>query len=455
MRRELALATVVAALACVPPRAPTAPVRAALEYVVDSTHAPNLVVTAKLHTTGSEKLALPEEMAGALVDVAVLRQGKFEPVPTAPVLTIPECVRDCTVRYTLDLTKPERSLDTVAESRGGIVTPTYAWMLRPIPVPSGTTRVTVDAAVDGLPEGTFSDLRAYSAVTPAGFDNDGFNEGSFTAFGALRVAPVRAAGAEIDVVRIGPAPAMGEPALVRWARDAAECVALLFGHFPVQRAGVFVVPVGDGAEVVFGKALSLGGPAVLALTGTAIPESAIHDDWILVHEMIHLGAPTFGGNLRWLGEGIASYYEAVLRTRAGFRTESALWSRFADAMKRAEASPPLDEGSSIDDIYWGGALFLLEADVRLREKGSSLDEVFRAILASGGDATVTWSIEQFIAAAARASKTDVIGELYARHGRGGERFDVAGLFARLGVGSGGLRDDAPDAAIRRTIGRGK
>ncbi len=45
---------------------------------------------------------------------------------------------------------------------------------------------------------------------------------------------------------------------------------------------------------------------------------------MLVHELSHLLHPVIDGYDRWLSEGIASYYQNVLRARAGLR--SAQWS---------------------------------------------------------------------------------------------------------------------------------
>ena len=446
------------------PSTPKSSVRSDLRYVVDVTKAPTLTVSAHLSTTGAGVVEVPDDMVATVVSFEVDRGGRFVALPLGQRFDVPECVRECRFRYTMDLTRANRSLDTVMSSEGGAVSPTYAWLARPRPLPVGTTHVAVDAPRLPAPvpgSEAFVDARAHSAAMEGGFSNDDFSEGSFAAFGAIRVAPISAPGAEIDLVRIGTLPKLGEPGLVRWARDAAACVAQLFGHFPVKRASVFVVPVKNADEVVFGKVLSLGGPAVLALTGEDLVEGDIHEDWVLVHEMMHLGAPTFNGPLRWLGEGTATYYEALLRTRSGWRTPKALWGEFARSMPRGVAAKgherPLDEGEDIDDVYWGGALFLWNADVRLREKGSSLDDVMRGVLAEGGDGTQVWSIERFVASAARITHTNVIGDLYDAHGRGAAPIDLPKLLADLGIEGAGdavrFHDDAPLAAIRKAIER--
>jgi predicted metalloprotease with PDZ domain len=48
-------------------------------------------------------------------------------------------------------------------------------------------------------------------------------------------------------------------------------------------------------------------------------------DWVLAHELFHLGVPSMPGGA-WLDEGLATYYEPVLRTRAGLVSEMATWT---------------------------------------------------------------------------------------------------------------------------------
>ena len=47
-----------------------------------------------------------------------------------------------------------------------------------------------------------------------------------------------------------------------------------------------------------------------------------------MHELYHLGFPSFQGEGKWLDEGLATYYEPMIRARAGLRTETSLWDEF-------------------------------------------------------------------------------------------------------------------------------
>jgi predicted metalloprotease with PDZ domain len=185
-----------------------------------------------------------------------------------------------------------------------------------------------------------------------------------------------------------------------------------------------------------------------------------------VHELFHLGTPSFVGEAHWLEEGLATYYEPVLRERAGWMREEDLWRHFAREMTRGlrkDGDPPgLDDRDDIDSTYWGGALFALLADVRIRKatRGEhSLDDVLRAALVQLGDATHAARLVDFVRVGDAVTGTHVLSDLVAHDAVAGEPIDLEGLWRELGVTTtpgGGvlLSEDAPQAAVRKGIGAG-
>ncbi len=347
------------------------------------------------------------------------------------------------------------------------VAPTPMWIAHPDPMPSGEFHITIEGAEE--PTNAFTKtpfatgLRQKNATTYTLPTHD-YYEGSFAAFGHLHHRVIQAAGSMIEIVVVSDAElAMKDDEVATWVREDAECVAQLYAHFPVPRATVFIVPIEGASEVVFGKVLSLGGASVMALTGTKFGASNTHGDWVLVHEMTHLGFPTMG--VRWLTEGLATYYEPILRTRIGWLSPRAVWAALARSFLRGVppegAELALEKrGESIDDVYWGGALFVFMVDVAIRKataNAKSFDDVVRAVLAQGGDATVSWTLPQLIEAAKKATGTNVFGEFVERYAVKGERVDLAKELSDLGIEKGPERDfarlddAAPFAAIRRSI----
>jgi predicted metalloprotease with PDZ domain len=215
--------------------------------------------------------------------------------------------------------------------------------------------------------------------------------------------------------------------------------------------------------VVFGRVLSLSGGSCALYVGDELPATRLHEDWVLVHELFHFGVPSFVEGGHWLEEGLATYYEPILRARAGWMTERDLWAHFADQMRRGVPKPgeppSIEERGDIDSTYWGGALFALLADVALRDQGSSLDDVLRAVRARGGDATHTWRMADVLRVGDEASKTRVLENLYGSFALRGEWPDLSMLLASLGVvaGPGGVQldDAAPRASVRRAIATGR
>jgi hypothetical protein len=286
------------------------------------------------------------------------------------------------------------------------------------------------------------------SATTFAFRSFDLDEGSFSAFGPMRkltvdMASAKSGGAraQMEVIIVGTNRfAMSDAELTEWIGEAGDVVSSLFGRFPVDRSTLFVLPSKGEREVTFGKVLSLAGASVVVVVGDKMPAAARHQDWILVHELFHLGFPTFRGGGRWLGEGLATYYESVLRARAGWITEEDAFRNLARNLPRAllkhEPGVGLAARDDIDSIYWGGALFCLSADVRIREATNgkkSLDDVVRAVLARGGDATRVWTIRDVLQVGDEVTGTKILSQLFERYVVRGEAIDLDRLLTSLGI----------------------
>ncbi len=439
---------------------------ARLELDVDARDPHAVSVTAHFFHAASPHIAFSDETLHGVKSIELHRNATWIPLEArSSKLEAPECVADCTFRYVIDLERVERSFESViAVGEHAFVAPSPSWMAHPDPIPKGTYELTITGASE--PGATFEDVPFATGLhekdaTHFAIDTYDYWEGSFAAFGKLRHRQVEAAGAKIEIVLVSDTKlALTDDEVAAWVKEDAECVAQIYGHFPVARATVFIVPIDGASEVVFGKVLSLGGSSIMALTGTRFTKDETHHDWVLVHEMTHLGFPTIG-NVRWLTEGLATYYEPLLRTRKGWRTPESVWDALAHSMKRGiprEGSElALDKRDGVDDAYWGGAVFMLLADVGIRRatgNKKSFDDVLRLIVSEGGDATVVWTLPEVVAAAKKATGTDVVSDLVERLAVKGERVDLDTLWRDLGVVRSphpGLDDTAKDAAIRRAI----
>jgi predicted metalloprotease with PDZ domain len=216
---------------------------------------------------------------------------------------------------------------------------------------------------------------------------------------------------------------------------------------------------------LFGKVLPESSPGIALLVGQHTRPAMLADDWILVHELYHLGFPSFQNEGKWLDEGLATYYEPIIRTRAGQRSEASLWDEFSSAMPRglfALANGGLEAASNFRGIYWGGAIMCLLADVEIRRRSGGrhgLEHGLLALLDAGGHSSEVLALAEAIAIVDRAVGAPVLATLAARHARQSHAVDLERLFHDLGVERTPrgvvLRADAPLAAVRRAIVSGR
>jgi hypothetical protein len=202
-------------------------------------------------------------------------------------------------------------------------------------------------------------------------------------------------------------------------------------------------------------------PRIRISVGSRASEASLGEDWVLTHEMVHLGFPAMPSHNAWAEEGLATYVEPVARARAGVLSEAQVAAEWAQGMPRGmpEAGDGgLDGTREWRRTYWGGALFWLMADVELREKSRGrvgLADALRGILDAGGSIRASWPLERALDAGDRATGVAVLRPLHERMGRQRLELDLGALLARLGIvtrdAAVGLDDGAPLAWVRRAI----
>jgi len=467
MRDAILGVVALAVAACATPRVRSGTGLRQVSYAVDPP-APGswlLGVEATFEGSPSALLVAPDQ-PDTFGSVASVDAGAVVPAERRGTgWWVPSCQSRCTVRYTVDLEAMAAScgrMDCARRIGDAVLGTVDTWMLRPDPMGDAVVHVHVVGAqasrfVTGLrrdPSGGYV------------FQARELAEASYGAFGSFRSDDLVVSGANLRVAFLGQPLALGDAGALQWIREAASCEVRLFGHFPVD-ATVFVVPVPGRAGVVFGRVMSLSGASVVLLFGTATTADEQRDDWVVVHELSHLGCPSFVDEGHWLEEGLATYYEPILRERCGWMSEAALWSHFGSEMDRGlrhNGDPAsLEQRDDIDATYWGGALFAFLADVRIREatrNARSLDDVLRAVLARSGDATHTARVADFIRIGDDVTGTDVLSRLYDSWALRGENADLPALWRSLGVNlrqghDAGFESAAPLAAVRRAIGSGE
>jgi hypothetical protein len=224
----------------------------------------------------------------------------------------------------------------------------------------------------------------------------------------------------------------------------------------VPQAELLLVPV-DGAGVRGGATYGVPSLLIRVRLGRETTRAQFLDDWVLVHEMVHLAIPRVPRSQNWLHEGTATYVESVARGRAGLVSAATVWRAWANAMPQGQpqaGDAGLNHTPTWGRTYWGGAMFCLQADVELlmrSERRAGLQQALQGVLAAGGSFGVPWSVDRILAAADEAVGQTTLTDLYQRMKDSTEPTDLEGLWRALGVTGGALDDNAPLAAVRRAI----
>jgi hypothetical protein len=258
----------------------------------------------------------------------------------------------------------------------------------------------------------------------------------------------------------------GAAPLLEWVRRSADIVAHYYARFPVRELRIRIQAV-SGERVqggtTFGHAQERPGAFIRVRVGRAVTAAELVDDWVLVHEMIHLALPDVGEEHAWLSEGIAVYAEGVARAQAGNRTIEDVWDEQLHSMPKGlpqAGDRGLDNTHTWGRTYWGGALFCLEADVEIHRRTHNrygLQDALRAVNRDSQGLVTDWPVERVFATGDKAVGVPVLEELYARMKDAPRAPDLAALWHQLGVEPAGqsirLRDDAPLSDVRKAIMR--
>jgi len=271
----------------------------------------------------------------------------------------------------------------------------------------------------------------------------------------------------------------GERAKLRaWLERVSRAVLSAYGRLPLPEVQVLVIPVGqlgrgsrdeDRAQAVhFGQSIRGQGNALELLVDPTRPAAEFADDWTAVHELSHLMHPYLGDRGTWLAEGLATYYQNVLRARSGMLTAPQAWDRLYQGFKRG-AKAPSDEtleqiasnmhrSHAYQRVYWAGAAYWLAVDRDLRRASGGAMNLETA-LARFRDcclpAYAEWKPEDFVARLDALAGSDVFAPRYREFAAMRQFPDWEKLYAELGIRDGGehlaFAADAKDAAIREAI----
>jgi hypothetical protein len=273
-------------------------------------------------------------------------------------------------------------------------------------------------------------------------------------------AVLKVSDATIDVTLPDGPMKLSRDDLLSWVKTSAATVANYYGHFPVPHLTVRMRET-SGSDIRHGVTYPKDGGLIFISVGTDADIAATKDDWVLVHEMIHLAFPSMEDEHHWIEEGISTYVEPVARARTGGMPVPEVWRTFVRDMPKGEpqsGDQGLDKTPTWGRTYWGGAIFCLLADVRIREHTKNhkgLEDALRGINRGGGNINEDWDIDKALAMGDKATGTTVLRDLYNEMRDKPAPVDLDQLWKKLGItmkdGSVAFNDKAPEANIRKAI----
>jgi len=269
-------------------------------------------------------------------------------------------------------------------------------------------------------------------------------------------------GATLCTVLEDPEHALQQSLMREWIDRSARIVADYYAGFPAPLVTLRIHATAGGG-VHGGRTTNESGLVIQLSVGRDVSRSELREDWVLVHEMVHLALPELGRGHNWLAEGLATYVEGIARAQSGNRAIADVWAEYARSMPMGlprAGEGGMDETPTWGRTYWGGALYCLQADVGIREQTANrvgLQTALRAILRATGGYRVERSIDAVLTIGDAATGTRVLQDLYRQIQTTPVTPDLALLWSRLGVPNDPLtqpfEEHAPLAALRIAITR--
>lgn len=245
-----------------------------------------------------------------------------------------------------------------------------------------------------------------------------------------------------------------------WIEKSANTVHQYYGTFPVKQAGITIIGTDDHG-VRTGRAMQgVEYPQVLVWVGRDTAKTTLATDWVMIHEMIHLATANLDRKHRWFEEGLSVYLESISRAQTGALEPANIWPEFVKRMPNGQLNST-DKGLSVTTrwgrTYWGGAVFFLLADMRIREVSNnafSLVDALKAPISEGLTMNTDAKIETVISAMDQVLPSPEMSKLYKKYALEATPFPLDELWVGFGVDINSpdlFNDLAPLACIRKAM----
>jgi hypothetical protein len=383
--------------------------------------------------------------------------------------------------YTVDLAAA-RTADNSRLARGqheAVLMRSGLWLWRPSSQPADTS---IQVAFD-LPEGHGVSV-PWQPAHGSARDDVYLVSGSpsdwpdLVAVGRFHTDTITVEGARLRLAVLGAEPTISKPDMSSWIREAAHAITTLYGRFPLPSPQILVVPQGPAGEAVpWAQVLRGGGAAAHFFVDQTRPLDEFRQDWTAAHELSHMLLPYILRDDSWLSEGFASYYQNILRARAGMLPRETAWKKLYDGFQRGrdgtsgatlvEASREMRKRGTYMRVYWSGAAIALMADVELRRRSGgqqSLDVALGALAECCLPSDRAWTGVEVFELLDDLTAGSVFMQLYDAYAQSSSFPDLGPTSERLGIDhrsgrfrlssdpeASGLRDAIMSLPVRRPV----
>jgi hypothetical protein len=402
----------------------------------------------------------------ALTDFRVERSRKsIEPGGSISLRSVPE--NGC-VLYQVDVSRPirqhDRTGDKIHHIGKDLLTSIGIWFWRPEKLEADEDIEITFVLPDGIAvSAPWSPVASNGAVVFR-TGRSPYDWPASVAFGRFKEREIRVGGARLRLAVLDGTPAADVERMQAWIQDSAKMVADLYGRFPQSQAQILVAPGARGNEPTpWAYVVRGGSPAAHFFINQRRPIREFFEDWTAVHELSHMLLPYVNSDDIWLSEGVATYYQNVLRARRGRMKALEAWQRlhagFARGMESAhgltlaQATESMYRDDTYMRVYWEGAAMLLIADVRLRQMTAgkqSLDTALAALNECCATTDRAWSARELFDKLDEVTGARIFGEIYDQHVASRNFPDLSQTYRALGIatGAGGLEFSAEDRELR-------
>lgn len=306
------------------------------------------------------------------------------------------------------------------------------------------------------------------------------NWSAAVAFGHFEEERIELPGGVLRLAILSGTDAEQRKKLHDWLAHVSRAVLSTYGRLPLADVQVLMIPVGQMGlasravakfaprAVHFGQSIRGQGNALELLVDQTRPAAEFDADWVAVHELSHLMHPYLGDRGTWLSEGLATYYQNILRGRAGLLTRAQAWDRMREGFidndgKQYDTSleggaAQMHRNHDYQRIYWSGAAFWLTVDRDLRRDSAgklSLDLALSRFRDCCLPAHRQWLPADFVARLDRLLGVETFSQRYREFAALKQFPDWKKVYADLGIRSEGeqlrFATDTADAGVRDQI----